>query len=330
MNASTAPGERATGIPRACIRQGLIAGLLGGTALIVFFFIYDLVQGEPLRTPTYLASALLVRGGVEPGVIHLVGYTLLHFLVFALLGAVASVLFEWAAVPRNLLVGAAFGLFTCSLIFYPALIITGSDVLQAPAWPAVLAGNVLAGIVIVGYLRWASGAPGVTGLRAPAQARKILREGAIAGLIGASAVALWFLVADALARQPFFTPGALGSILFLGAQGPGDVVISAGTVIGYTLVHFAAFILVGTVMSGIVTQIERFPPLIFGLLLLLVVFQTFIVVMVAMLGGWMADAVEWWVMLLGNVFASITMGGYLWRAHPVLREELTSDALWTR
>lgn len=315
-------------ISKDTVRNGIVAGLLGGTALIILFFFFDLAQGELFHTPVYLSGALLDRDGFEPGWFHLLAFTLLHYVVFAILGAGAAVLFEWATVPKNLFVGAAFGLFICSLIFYPALIITGSDILAAPAWPAVLSGNVLAGLVIVTYLRLVSDQPGVTGFLAQLKANKMLREGLIAGLIGASAVAIWFLVADILARQPFFTPGALGSILFLGAQGPEGVVISAGTVSGYTLVHFAAFIVLGTIMSGIVTQIERFPPLAFALLLLFVVFETFFIVMVAMLGSWMVEALEWWVVLLGNLFAAVVMGGYLWRAHPVLREELTTDALW--
>lgn len=315
-------------IPKRTVRYGVVAGLLGGTALIVFFFFYDLIQGELFRTPTYLSAALLDQDGLEPGWFLLLAYTLLHYMVFAVLGAAAAVLFEWAAIPRNLFVGAAFGLFICSLIFYPALLITGSDVLAAPAWPSVLAGNVLAGLVIVTYLRWVSDQPGFTGILAQLQAHKMLREGLVAGLIGAFAVAIWFLVADMMVREAFFTPGALGSILFLGAQGPQDVVISSGTVVGYTLVHFAAFIVFGTIMSGIVTQIERFPPLVFALLLLFVVFETFFIVMVAMLGSWMVEALEWWVVLFGNLFAAGVMGFYLWRAHPVLREELTSEALW--
>jgi hypothetical protein len=315
-------------IPKKAVRYGIIAGLLGGTALIVFFFFFDILQGRPFRTPAYLSSALLDRDGLEPGAFLLVAYTLLHYVVFAVLGAAGAILFEWAAIPKNLFVGAAFGLFTCSLVFYPALIITGSDVLAGPAWPAVLAGNVLAGMVMITYLRWVSEQPGVTGFLAQLQAHRMLREGLIAGLIGAFSVAVWFLAADTMVREPFFTPGALGSILFLGAQGPQDVVVSTGTVLGYTLMHFAAFIVFGTIISGIFTQIERFPPLVFALLLLFVVFETFFIVMVAMLGSWMVEALEWWVVLFGNVFAAVTMGAYLWRAHPVLREELKSEALW--
>src|SRR5205823_1851736 len=43
------------------------------------------------------------------------------------------------------------------------------------------------------------------------QLTRILREGFIAGLIGAGAVALWFLIVDIIAGRPFFTPAMLGS-----------------------------------------------------------------------------------------------------------------------
>ena len=39
------------------------------------------------------------------------------------------------------------------------------------------------------------------------------REGAIAGIIGASVVALWFLMVDSIAGRPFFTPAVLGASL---------------------------------------------------------------------------------------------------------------------
>ena len=40
------------------------------------------------------------------------------------------------------------------------------------------------------------------------------REGTIAGIIGASSVALWFLMVDSIAGRPFFTPAILGASLF--------------------------------------------------------------------------------------------------------------------
>ena len=81
------------------------------------------------------------------------------------------------------------------------------------------------------------------------QLSRILREGFIAGLIGAGAVALWFLVVDVIAGRPFFTPAMLGSAVFWGVRDPALVVIEYSRIIGYTMIHVSAFIIVGTIAA---------------------------------------------------------------------------------
>ena len=41
-----------------------------------------------------------------------------------------------------------------------------------------------------------------------------MREGGIAGIIGAASVALWFLIVDSIAGRPLFTPAILGASVF--------------------------------------------------------------------------------------------------------------------
>ena len=50
--------------------------------------------------------------------------------------------------------------------------------------------------------------------------RSVLREGIVAGLIGAAVVALWFFVYDIARGEPFRTPSLLGSFVFFGVQTP--------------------------------------------------------------------------------------------------------------
>ena len=57
------------------------------------------------------------------------------------------------------------------------------------------------------------------------QLNRILREGLIAGLVGAGAVALWFFVIDLLSGRPFFTPAMLGGAVFWGEMDPSRVVV---------------------------------------------------------------------------------------------------------
>lgn len=315
------------GIDRGVIQRGAVAGFLAGLTLIVLFFVIDLVARTPLATPEFLSQAFLGSSMPEHSTMRTVVYTVVHLGVFVVLGVVASSFFTWFEVPRNLTIGAAYGLFACSLVFYPALIITGTDILSAPAWPVVFFGNVVAGVVIVGYLHWASEEDGVTGIWAQLKAHPVIRQGIVAGLLGALVVAVWFLIVDSIAGRPLFTPAALGSAILHGASAP-PVTVSAATVLGYTLIHVAAFLLAGVLISGLVTQAERAPYLIFGMILLLVIFETFFVVIVAMLGTWLMEALAWWSVLVGNVLAAASMGGYMLKAHPKLRESLKDERLW--
>ena len=51
-----------------------------------------------------------------------------------------------------------------------------------------------------------------------------LREGVITGFIGATAIAVWFLVVDTIAARPFYTPIFLGKgvVSVLGKNMMGD------------------------------------------------------------------------------------------------------------
>src|SRR5260370_3344497 len=71
----------------------------------------------------------------------------------------------------------------------------------------------------------------------------VVREGIVSGVIGAVIVAVWFLVYDILAGQAFHTPALLGSVLFNGMQQPGSVAVTTAILLGYTALHFFAFLL---------------------------------------------------------------------------------------
>lgn len=318
-----------TGGPRP-VRDGVVGGLLAGTVLVVLFYFYDLGRGTPLGTPAYLLGALFGKEAYEPTFAVVATYTVLHYVAWSGLGLLASLLIEWLELPRNLLLGAAYGLFACSLVFYGGLIVTGTDVLDAPAWPAVFFGNALAGVVMFAYFHWVSAEPGIVGLRSFLVAHRTIRQGMIAGLVGGAVVAVWFLVIDTVLREPLFTPAALGSLLFRGGAGPGAVEIAAGPVLGYTLVHFAAFLLFGVILAGIVDQVEEHPPLVFALLILFVVFEVFFIAMTALLGSWILAELAWWAVLVGNLLAAACMGGYMWGVHPRLRTRLRDDVIWAQ
>lgn len=301
--------------------HGVTAGLLAATALVLWFLVIDLIAGRTLYTPAFLAGALLGIEQVEIGFALVVGYTLLHYAFFLGFGAAIAWMLNKVGAMASLLLGLVLGVLLFDLMFYTSVLVTGVNVVQALGWPNVLAGNVLAGIALMGYLHLKGVARPVSWLDSLRE-HQVLREGLVGGLLGAGAVALWFLVFDALSGRIFFTPAALGSALFRSAIGVAAVEITPGIVVAYTLIHVIAFMVVGLVAAAVVLEIEHEPPLLLGAILGFVTFEALFIGLVAIFASWILDTLGWLSIASGNMVATLAMGGYLLRAHPALRREL--------
>jgi len=160
--------------------------------------------------------------------------------------------------------------------------------------------------------------------RSSLAAPSLLREALLLGVIGAAAVAVWFLAVDVARDQLWFTPAALGSALFLGARGIGEVQVSALIIGGYTLVHVTAFILVALLVVMLIRSIDYHPPAILGAVLLLVTMETFMIGLLAIMASWLLDALSLWTVLIANLLAGAAMGLYLWQRYG-LQDRLRSD-----
>lgn len=159
--------------------------------------------------------------------------------------------------------------------------------------------------------------------------RRIGSEGVIAGLLGASAIAVWFLIVDVVARQPFFTPAMLGSALFFGIDDPAAVDIAVGPVLTYSMVHVLSFVVVGLVASALACQAERSPSTLFLAVVLFAVFGFGFFTIWTILGPPILGVLAWWSVAIGNGIAALAMGYYLWQRHPRLREQLAAQPLGT-
>jgi hypothetical protein len=147
----------------------------------------------------------------------------------------------------------------------------------------------------------------------------VLREGLIAGFLGASSVALWFLIVDSMSGRPFYTPAVLGSGL-LGILGPAGAEGMATHVVVYTIFHYAAFCAVGMLLTFVIHHAEVEPGVLAGLLILFVAFETGFYGLTALLSqSELLGDLAWYQIAAGNLLASIAMGVYLWRGHPALR-----------
>jgi hypothetical protein len=156
---------------------------------------------------------------------------------------------------------------------------------------------------------------------------RVLREGFWAGCVGAGSVAVWFFVVDLLNRRPFFTPAMLGSAVFWGATSPGMVVIEFSRVVGYTMIHVSAFVLLGTIAAALTAQAEDTPPVLYLIVVLACCFEVGFYVLVALLAQPLLGALAWWNVAIGNAIAACAMGYYLWRQHPAIALELKRHPL---
>jgi hypothetical protein len=151
----------------------------------------------------------------------------------------------------------------------------------------------------------------------------IVRDGVVAGALGATSVAVWFFLVDVVLRHPFLTPIVLGrgffSIFGQSTAGDTDVLL----VVGYTVFHFAAFVLAGLVVAVIVHWAETQPTILAGALLLFAAFEVGFYCITSAFGSIpVFGALAWYNVALGNLIASVAMGAYMWRTHPALRAEL--------
>ncbi len=151
-----------------------------------------------------------------------------------------------------------------------------------------------------------------------AQEHSTVREGLIAGLLGAAIVAVWYFVFDAAAGRPFHTPNALGKVFFLGDLGPGEREVMPGIVAGYTVLHLIAFALAGIAMAFMVHLATRNLGLRMGLWMGAVVAFFFFSGLSYMLTTATGERVPLWSVVGGSLAAVAAMGWYLWRRHPRL------------
>src|SRR5213592_2359801 len=159
------------------------------------------------------------------------------------------------------------------------------------------------------------------------QLTRVLREGFVAGLIGAGAVALWFLIVDVIAGRPFFTPAMLGSAVFWGAHDPSGVVIEYSRIIGYTMIHVSAFVVVGCIAAALAAEVEVAPSTLFLVVVGFCFFEVGFYILVALIAKPLLGYLAWWNVAIGNGLAALGMGYFLWREHPRIGEELRRHPL---
>ena len=149
-----------------------------------------------------------------------------------------------------------------------------------------------------------------------------LHEGVITGFIGATAIAIWFLLVDTIGGRPFYTPIFLGKgvVSVLGKNMMGDTAFTQ--VLSYTIFHYAAFFIVGILLTVIVHQAERTPGILAGLLVAIVMMSAGFYMIAAAFAQSALGQIAWVQIFVANLLAAGLMLGHLWRSHPKLERQL--------
>lgn len=146
----------------------------------------------------------------------------------------------------------------------------------------------------------------------------LLREGVTTGLVGAGAVAVWFLAVDLITGRPLYTPALLGAVLS-GAGDPQAAAMGASRAslaALYTLAHVLAFGAVGVLATFLVHRAERRPSLVALLIMLFAAVEVAFTGFVALLEVNAIGDIAWYQVAIGNVVAAVAMGWFLVRRHP--------------
>jgi len=155
----------------------------------------------------------------------------------------------------------------------------------------------------------------------------LLSEATDAGFIGATAVAIWFLIRDLLAGHPLRTPSVLGQLFLLGERQPDAEGLVFGAVVLYTGVHFIVFVLFALVVTWLVRLAVDQPVVRFALLVLFVAFEFCFYVVVNVVSSEVGALFPIWTVVAANLLAAAAMAAYFWRRYPELGGILRKEPL---
>jgi len=296
--------------------DGAVAGIIGAVVVALWFLIFDTIRGHPLETLALLAATIL--HGTHPAQVHhaigllTLEYSLIHFAAFVAFGIAGGLLLETCETESSLLFSLAIFFAAFEVFFIAVVLFLGPNVMAELTWWGIIVGNLLATTAMLSYFFW----------RHPALAWNLLgawigvaREGVTAGLVGAVVVALWFMGYDLASGNSFHTPAILGAMVCQNANVTDGIKATLPLVLGYTILHFLAFVAFGVALAILLAASEWEQFMALGAMLLLAVFEVFFVGFVSLVDQSALEVLGWWKIVAGNILALIAMTTYFIRSH---------------
>ena len=155
-----------------------------------------------------------------------------------------------------------------------------------------------------------------------------LREGVVTGLIAYAAVAIFYLAFDLLAaRGALFTVNRIGLLMLNGSV---DLVVTGqpmpldiAAIVGYSVVHLVASLLIGVLVCRLVHEAELQPMLAQVALLFIVAGFAATIAGIGLLSTPIRDVLPWWSIMAANALAVLVAGLVLIRRHPEFLSRMT-------
>ncbi len=245
--------------PSELLLESLYVGVLGGSAVAIFFLVVDLLEGRPLFTPSLIGSVMFEGAhaqevaSVQLGAVFY--FSLVHMAAFTVLGGAMSLLVHEVELHSKHPIAVLLVLFaTIEAAFFVAAPLAMPGVVATLGMIRIAAANLMAAATMTLFFVLVHNADAW---------QKVKHSGAdlaydsfYSGALGGSAVALFFLVADAIDGEPLFTPSLVGQVLFLGLAAEEVVRVNLAAVAYASFVHMMGFVTIGAVISWLIHEIE--------------------------------------------------------------------------
>lgn len=139
------------------LSEGLIAGVIGYATVVLFYIIYNVVQGQSVfHTPALLGTALFWRGAA-PGnqlvtAAPVIAYNGLHLLAWLIIGVIAAWLFHETE-KHHPIWYLVFFIFLAGFLFSMAAVgVFAAELTGVLPWWTIVVTNLLAGLTAGTYL----------------------------------------------------------------------------------------------------------------------------------------------------------------------------------
>jgi hypothetical protein len=257
--AGDAVPRSAPNTPSELLLESLYVGVLGGSAVALFFLGADLSDGRPLFTPSLIGSVLFLGATAQevttvelPAVFY---FSLAHMAAFTVLGgAMSLIVHEVELHTRDPLVGMLILFVILETAFLVVAPLAVPGVISTLGMPRLTAANLLAALTMGLFFLLAHNADAWQKMKHTGA--DLAYDSFYSGAIGGSAIALFFLASDVIGGEPLFTPSLVGSVLFLGVPAEEVVRVDLAAVGFMSIVHMIGFLIIGALVSWVVHEIE--------------------------------------------------------------------------